>query len=100
MKKLELLTIFAFVLSLSVFQVPNALAGEHGGTAVKEHGGKEHGGKTAADAKEHAGEAVEEGKEHAGDAVAKTKEHGGEAHGAHKGGTKEHGGKEHGGASF
>jgi hypothetical protein len=85
MKKVQLLTIFAFVLSLSVFQVPSALAGEHGGTAVKEHGGKEHGG-----------EAVT----HKGEGVEKAKEKGGKAHGEHKDGTKEHGGKEHGGAEF
>ena len=84
MKKLQLLTIFAFVLSLSVFQVPSVLAGEHGG---KEHGGE--GMEKAAEAKEHAGEGLET-----------AKEHGGEAHGAHKDGTKEHGGKEHGGGAF
>ena len=64
MKKIQLLTIFAFVLSLSVFQVPNvmAMSGKPDTSAMKEHGGSE---------KEHGGEAVKKGKEHAG------KEHGG-----------------------
>ena len=90
MKKFQLLTIFAFVLSLSVFQAPSLMAGEHGGSPL-EGDGKEHGGETA---KEHDGKAKghdkeKSGKEHGHDKEKDGKEHGGET-------AKEHDGKAHG----
>jgi len=86
MKIINLTFITLCVMMLSLFSVPSLIAGEHGGTALKQ-AAKEHGGEEVEEVMgkhKHGGEEVKKkveehvGEEHGGTEVVKeVKEHGG-----------------------